>query len=499
MRTPGGYDAEARAGEILHGLGFHGEDFGKPHRNLSGGWRIRLNLAQTLMSPADLLLLDEPTNHLDLDAALWLETWLKRYPGTLLVISHDRDFLDAVCDEIIHVADGKTTLYTGGYSSFECQLAEALRLQASRHAQQQLELRHIRAFVDRFRAKASKARQAQSRLKALERMERVAPVHARSPYRFAFTNPKKVSNPTLSLDEATLGYGDSAVLCDLTLRICPGDRIGILGVNGAGKTTLLKALAGDIGPIAGTLSRAGHSSVGYFAQHQMEALRLDRTALTTVHAASGESMGDQQARDYLGGWGFGGHMVERPLDTFSGGEKARLVLALIARANPAVLLLDEPTNHLDIEMREALALALQDYDGALVLVSHDRRLLRQCTDRIWLVADRQVAPFPQGLDGYTEIRQGRQSRATQHDRKDRRRRLAERRETMQPLAKSAPRSSATSMRSRRNSRNSPWCSRTVRHSNMPRGSRSRRCSRGRARSASALRRRRRVAGSAGTH
>ena len=431
----GGYDAEARAGEILHGLGFHGEDFGKPHRNFSGGWRIRLNLAQTLMSPADLLLLDEPTNHLDLDAALWLETWLKRYPGTLLVISHDRDFLDAVCDEIIHVADGKTTLYTGGYSSFERQLAEALRLQASRHAQQQLELRHIRDFVDRFRAKASKARQAQSRLKALERMERVAPVHARSPYRFAFTNPKKVSNPTLSLDEATLGYGDSAVLCDLTLRICPGDRIGILGVNGAGKTTLLKALAGDIGPIAGTLARGRHSSVGYFAQHQMEALRLDRTALATVHAASGESMGDQQARDYLGGWGFGGHMVERPLDTFSGGEKARLVLALIARANPGVLLLDEPTNHLDIEMREALALALQDYDGALVLVSHDRRLLRQCTDRIWLVADRRVAPFPEGLDGYTEIRQGRQSRATQHDRKDRRRRMAERRETMQPLAK----------------------------------------------------------------
>ena len=232
-----------------------------------------------------------------------------------------------------------------------------------------------------------------------------------------------------------MGYGDSAVLCDLTLRICPGDRIGILGVNGAGKTTLLKALAGDIGPIAGTLSRGRHSRVGYFAQHQMEALQLDRTALQTLHAASGESMGDQQARDYLGGWGFGGPMVGRPLNTFSGGEKARLVLALIARAHPAVLLLDEPTNHLDIEMREALALALQDYDGALVLVSHDRRLLRQCTDTIWLVADGQVAPFPQGLDGYTEIRQGRQSRAAQHEKKDRRRRLAERRETVQPMAK----------------------------------------------------------------
>ena len=431
----GGYDAEARAGEILHGLGFRGEDFGKPHREFSGGWRIRLNLARTLMSPSDLLLLDEPTNHLDLDAALWLETWLRRYVGTLLVISHDRDFLDDVCDEIVHVADGRTTLYTGGYSSFERQFAEALTLQASRHAKQQLEIKRVHAFVDRFRAKASKARQAQSRLKALERMERVAPVHARSPYRFAFTNPKKVSNPTLSLDEATLGYGDVAVLHDLTLRIYPGDRIGVLGVNGAGKTTLLKVLAGDMGPIGGDLVRGRHSEVGYFAQHQMEALRLSSTALATLHAASGEPMGEQQARDYLGGWGFGGHMVERPVRTFSGGEKARLVLALIARTSPAVLLLDEPTNHLDIEMREALAIALQEYDGALVLVSHDRHLLRQCTDTLWLVADGQVAPFEAGLAGYAEIRQGGQSRPTRHERKDRRRQMAEHREALKPLTK----------------------------------------------------------------
>ena len=431
----GGYDAEARAGEILHGLGFRGEDFDKPHRDFSGGWRIRLNLARTLMSPSDLLLLDEPTNHLDLDAALWLETWLGRYGGTLLVISHDRDFLDAVCDEIVHVADGRTALYSGGYSSFERQRVETLRLQASQYARQQGEIRRIQAFVDRFRAKASKARQAQSRLKALERMERVAPVHAGSPYRFAFPNPRQVSNPTLSLDEATLGYGNARVLTDLTLRIYPGDRIGVLGVNGAGKTTLLKSLAGELEPVGGTLARGRHSSVGYFAQHQMEALRLDSTALETLHAAPGDPVREQAARDYLGRWGFGGTMVERPLTTFSGGEKARLVLALLARTRPAVLLLDEPTNHLDIEMREALSLALQEYDGALVLVSHDRHLLRQCVDTLWLVSGGGVEPFPQGLEAYAEIRQGPKGRAARHARRDRRRESAEQRETMRPLTR----------------------------------------------------------------
>ena len=431
----GGYDAEARAGEVLHGLGFAGGDFDKPHRDFSGGWRIRLNLARALMSPSDLLLLDEPTNHLDLDAALWLETWLRRYAGTLLVISHDRDFLDAVCGEIVHVAEGRTTLYGGGYSSFERQRAEALRLQASRHARQQREIRRIRGFVDRFRAKASKARQAQSRLKALERMERVAPVHAGSPYRFAFPNPRQVSNPTLSLDEATLGYGDTDVLRDLTLRIYPGDRIGVLGVNGAGKTTLLKCLAGDLNPTAGTVARGRDSGVGYFAQHQMEALRLDDTALETLDAALGEPLSEQAARDYLGRWGFGGAMVERPLKTFSGGEKARLVLALIARTRPAVLLLDEPTNHLDIEMREALSLALQEYDGALLLVSHDRHLLRQCVDTLWLVSNGRVEPFPEGLEAYAEIRQGPKARATRHDRRDRRRAAAEQREALRPLTR----------------------------------------------------------------
>ncbi len=435
LEDVGGYDAEARAGEVLHGLGFGGRDFGKPHRDFSGGWRIRLNLARTLMSPSDLLLLDEPTNHLDLDAALWLETWLARYEGTVLVIAHDRDFLDAVCDEIVHVADGRTALYTGGYTAFERQRAEALRVQAAHHARQQGEIRRIQAFVDRFRAKASKARQAQSRLKALERMERVAPVRARSPYRFEFPNPKEVSNPTLSLDEARLGYGEAAVLWDLTLRIYPGDRIGVLGVNGAGKSTLLKTLAGELEPVGGELTRGRHSEVGYFAQHQMEALRLDRTALQALDAGPGERLTEQHARDYLGGWGFGGEMVERRVSTFSGGEKARLVLALIAREAPALLLLDEPTNHLDIEMREALALALQGYDGALVLVSHDRHLLRECADTLWLVADGGVEPFPAGLDGYAEIRQDRQGRATRHEHRDRRRQAAERRESIRPLTK----------------------------------------------------------------
>ena len=435
LEDAGGYEAEARAGEILHGLGFRGEDFDKPHQAFSGGWRIRLNLARTLMSPSDLLLLDEPTNHLDLDAVLWLETWLARYQGTLLVISHDRDFLDAVCSEIVHVADAKTAAYRGGYSAFEQQRAETLRVQAVHHARQQREIQRIQGFIDRFRAKDSKARQAQSRLKALERMERVAPVHAHSPYRFEFLNPKQVSNPTLALDEADLGYPGAVVLRELTLRIHPGDRIGVLGVNGAGKTTLLKSLANEIEPIGGSLSRGRHSAVGYFAQHQLESLRLDSTALETLRSAPGEPLGEQRERDYLGRWGFGGDMVERPIATFSGGEKARLVLALIARTRPALMLLDEPTNHLDIEMREALALALQNYEGALVLVSHDRHLLRHCTETLWLVADGRVEPFSEGLDAYAEARRDPREKAARHNRKEQRRRSAEHRAAIKPLNK----------------------------------------------------------------
>ena len=401
----GGYDAHARGGEILGGLGFAADDFAKPHQAFSGGWRIRLNLARALMAPSDLLLLDEPTNHLDLDATLWLESWTRKYAGTLLAIAHDREFLDKTMQEIVHIEGRQAKVYSGNYSAFERQRAEALTRQAALYASQEQRIEQIHRFVDRFRAKASKARQVQSRLKALERMDLVAPVHAESPYRFAFTQPKKISNPTLMLDDVALGYDGAAVLEDLTLRVYPNDRIGVLGVNGAGKTTLLRCLAGDLAPLAGRVTRGRHSSVAYFAQHQLESLNLDLTPLQHM-----DEIGDftsQKALDYLGGWGFPGDYVDRRAATFSGGEKARLVLALIACRQPAVLVLDEPTNHLDLDMRQALTLALQQYQGALLLVSHDRHLLRDCVDDYWLVAAGGVTRFKGDLDLYTAMRQGR--------------------------------------------------------------------------------------------
>ena len=406
----GGYDAHARAGEILSGLGFDASDFGESHVSFSGGWRISLNLARALMTPSDLLLLDEPTNHLDLDATLWLENWVRRYQGTLLLIAHDRDFLDRSLGEIVHLDDGKATAYSGNYSAFERQRAEALERRAAVYKKQQRRVAEIHAFVDRFRAKASKARQAQSRLKELERMDLVAPVHAELPYRFAFTQPKKISNPTLMLDEAAIGYDGTAVLQDVTLRVYPNDRIGVLGANGAGKTTLLRCLAGELTAIAGSSGRGRHANVGYFAQHQLESLDLGRSPLD--HFADPDGSGlpawrDQQVQDYLGGWGFRGDDVRRPARTFSGGEKARLVLALLACRQPAVLVLDEPTNHLDLDMRQALAIALQEYRGAVLLVSHDRHLLRQCADDFWLVADGTVGRFRDDLDAYTALRRKR--------------------------------------------------------------------------------------------
>ena len=438
LEDAGGYDANARGGEILHGLGFAGEDFDKPHQAFSGGWRIRLNLARALMAPADLLLLDEPTNHLDLDAVLWLEAWLRRFAGTLLVISHDRDFLDAVCGQVAHVNEGGITLYSGNYSAFERQRAETLARQAANHERQRREIEHMQRFIDRFRYKESKARQAQSRLKALERMERVAPVRAETPYRFAFANPAKATRPLVSMDAAALGYDGAAVLEDVTLRVYPGDRIGILGVNGAGKSTLLKALAGALPPLAGDIERGQHSAVGYFAQHQMERLDGERTALATVQAAN-VNLTEQAARNYLGRWGFGRAMIERPAATLSGGERARLVLALIANAEPALLMLDEPTNHLDMDMREALALALQGYEGALLLVSHDRHLLRECVDELWLAADRRVRRFRGSLEDYAaRVMQGAPARVesatARRPERSRRRKTAAQREQLRPLA-----------------------------------------------------------------
>ena len=418
LEDAGGYDAHARAGEILTGLGFVKDDFDKPHRAFSGGWRIRLNLARALMTPAELLLLDEPTNHLDLEATLWLETWLRKSDATLLMIAHDRDFLDKTVQEIAHLHDGQAALYVGDYSAFERQRAEALTRQAAIHKKQQLRVAEIRRFVDRFRAKASKAKQVQSRLKALDRMDLVAEVHAESPYRFTFTQPRKISNPILQLDDAALGYDGRAVLEDATLRVYPNDRIGVLGANGTGKTTLLRCLAGELAPIRGALTRGRHSAVGYFAQHQLESLDLRRTPLE--HMDECADFASQEALDYLGGWGFGGDDVRRRAATFSGGEKARLVLAIIACQEPAVLVLDEPTNHLDLDMREALALALQRYQGALLLVSHDRHLLRQCVDSLWLVADARVQRFRDDLDAYTALpamRQGRPARERQRQRR----------------------------------------------------------------------------------
>ena len=427
LEDVGGYDAHARGGEILGGLGFAASDFDKPHRAFSGGWRIRLNLARALMTPSDFLLLDEPTNHLDLEATLWLESWVRKYAGTLLMIAHDRDFLDKTVQEIVHIENGQAAVYSGNYSGFERQRAEALVRQAAVYKHQQQRIAEIQRFVDRFRAKESKARQVQSRIKALDRMEKVAPVHAESPYRFAFTQPKKISNPTLMLDDVALGYDAQAVLADVTLRVYPQDRIGVLGVNGAGKTTLLRCLADELPPLAGRFTRGRHSSVGYFAQHQLESLDLAKTPLEQIDDATlgGPGMTSQQALDYLGGWGFRGDDVRRPAATFSGGEKARLVLAIIACQKPAVLVLDEPTNHLDLEMREALAVALQQYDGALLLVSHDRHLLRECVDDFWLVAEGGVSRFKGDLDAYTALRQARPGR--------RKRRKAQRRSRVRPL------------------------------------------------------------------
>ncbi len=398
----GGYSAQARAATLLSGLGFATANHGDPVANFSGGWRMRLNLAQALMCRSDLLLLDEPTNHLDLDAVLWLEDWLARYPGTLLLITHDRDFLDAVVTSIVHVDACKLKTYTGNYSQFERERAQQLSLQQATYVKQQRQIAHLQAFVDRFRAKATKAKQAQSRIKALERMERIAAAHADSPFEFAFPPAAIGAQRLVQLDHATLGYaGRPPVLAGLDWGILNDDRIGLLGPNGAGKSTLLKAIAGTLLPLSGARHTAQALAIGYFAQHQVEQLRPNESPLW--HLAKVDPVArEQELRDFLGGFDFRGDMVAHPVGRFSGGEKARLTLALLVRQKPNLLLLDEPTNHLDIEMREALAEALQDYEGALVVVAHDRHLLRATTDALWLVADGRVVPFDGDLDDYRD-------------------------------------------------------------------------------------------------
>ena len=432
-----GYTAEARAGQILHGLGFDGEDFPRPAAEFSGGWRIRLNLAQTLMCRSDLLLLDEPTNHLDLDAVMWLEQWLNRRDGTTLVISHDRDFLDRVATDIAHLERGRARSYRGSYTSFERQRSEHLAREQAVYAKQQRRVREIRAFVDRFKAKATKARQAQSRMKQLERMTLIAPAHADSPYRFAFPNPDKVSNPLLHIEDAVLGYGATPVLTDVRVTLQPGARVGLLGKNGAGKSTLIRSIAGELPFIAGRCQRGKHASVGYFAQHTMETLVPLMSPMAHLAEIDAKAT-DQAMRSYLGGWGFPGDMALDPCGSMSGGERARLALALIAWRKPAMLLLDEPSNHLDLDMRHALTVALQSYEGALVIVSHDRHLIENTVDELLLVADHRVKPYDGTLDVYRDWLLGRTDDSRNPDRADRDPSAARRREGAAKRAQAKP-------------------------------------------------------------
>ena len=394
-----GYTADARARKLLAGLGFSNEQMDRQVGDFSGGWRMRLNLAQALMCPSDLLLLDEPTNHLDLDAILWLEDYLKGYPGTLLLISHDRDFLDAVVDHVAHVEQCKLTLYRGGYSAFERARAERLAQQQQAYEKQQVQRAHMEKYIARFKAQATKARQAQSRIKALERMEELSAAHVDSPFDFVFRESVKISSPLLDLSEGRLGYGEKVVLEKVKLQLAPGARIGLLGPNGAGKSTLIKNLAGELSPIGGRLVRGENLVVGYFAQHQLDS--LDSKASPLLHLQRlAPTEREQTLRDFLGGFDFRGARIDEPVLNFSGGEKARLALALIAWERPNLLLLDEPTNHLDLEMRLALTMALQEFSGAVLVVSHDRHLLKSTTDDFLLVADGKVETFDGDLEDY---------------------------------------------------------------------------------------------------
>jgi len=437
----GGYSANARASKLLNGLGFSPKQERQPVKSFSGGWRMRLNLAQALMCRSDVLLLDEPTNHLDLDAVIWLQDWLQQYPGTLLLISHDRDFLDAIADHILHIEQKKVTLYTGNYSAFEKLRAEKLAQQQSAYERQQREIAHIQSFITRFKAKATKAKQAQSRVKSLQRMEMIAQAHIDSPFSFHFSKPDQIPNPLLKLEEADLGYGELPVLQNISLSLSPGDRIGLLGPNGAGKSTLIKVLAGEMSPLKGLYQAAESLHIGYFAQHQLEQLRLDGSPLWHLQHLDKQAT-EKDLRNFLGGFDFRGDKVNEPVAPFSGGEKARLVLALLVYQKPNLLLLDEPTNHLDLEMRHALIMALQDYEGAMLIVSHDRHLLRSVTDQLWLVARQQVESFDGDLDDYRQwlIKQKKIDLATPGraeqpvlSRKKQRKQEAERRKQLKPL------------------------------------------------------------------
>ena len=401
LETIQGYTANSRAAILMNGLGFKATDLNNPVTSFSGGWRVRLNIAKALMCRSDLLLLDEPTNHLDLDAVIWLQEWLQSYAGTLLLISHDRDFLDAVVGNILHIEQQSAMLYSGNYSQFERARAERLAQQQSNFERQQKERAHIQSYVDRFKAKATKAKQAQSRLKALERMELISAAHIDSPFHFAFFKPERVSNPLIKVEKTTLAYSDNVILNNVSLSIKPGDRLALLGPNGAGKSTLIKLLAEENKPTSGSIECAESLKVGYFAQHQLE--QLDPNASPLLHLQRlDKKTTERDLRNFLGGFGFHGDKTLEAIAPFSGGEKARLALALLVYQKPNLLLLDEPTNHLDIEMRHALSASLQEFSGAMIIVSHDRHLLRTITDQFLLVSTGKITPFDGDLDDYAD-------------------------------------------------------------------------------------------------
>ena len=400
-----GYRAKARAAAIMHGLGFKAADHERAVAEFSGGWRVRLAMARALCSRADLLLLDEPTNHLDLDAIVWLEQWLSAYSGTLLMISHDREFLDAIIDRVLHIENRAIRAYSGNYSQFEQKRAEELALLSVLHARQEKRIAEITTFVNRFRASATKSRQAQSRLKMLQRMERIVPAHVDSPFEFEFSKPLKTPRPLLTIEDAACGYEGLEIVSGINVSIGPLDRIALLGPNGAGKSTLTKMLAGESAPLAGKRTAAPDLAVGYFAQQQLEQLKPDCDAFWHVRNLGGPdyAVGDEQKiRDHLGSFGFQGDRAFDLVSRFSGGEKARLTLALLVARRPNLLLLDEPTNHLDIEMRQALNVALQSFEGGMVVVSHDRHLIKSVADTLWLVADGKLQEFSGDLDDYQQ-------------------------------------------------------------------------------------------------
>ncbi|MFZ7217586.1 ABC transporter ATP-binding protein [Avibacterium avium] len=451
LDTIDAWTIQARAAALLNGLGFSQEELSQPVSAFSGGWRMRLNLAQALLCPSDLLLLDEPTNHLDLDAVIWLERWLQQYQGTLVLISHDRDFLDPVVDKILHIENQKINEYTGDYSSFEKQRAEKLAQQTALYRQQQQKVAHLQKYIDRFKAKASKAKQAQSRVKALAKMELIAPAYVDNPFTFEFREPLALPNPLLSMEKVSAGYENNGqtteILKQIKLNLVPGSRIGLLGKNGAGKSTLIKLLAGEITALSGNIQLAKGVQLGYFAQHQLDTLRAEESALWHMQQLAPQQT-EQQLRTYLGSFAFHGDKVNEPVATFSGGEKARLVLALIVWQRPNLLLLDEPTNHLDLDMRQALTEALVDYQGSLVIVSHDRHLLRNTVDEFYLVHDGQVEEFKGDLDDYQKWLSEQNSQnqpsgktesnkeSSSQNRKEQKRKEAELRQQIAPLRKS---------------------------------------------------------------